>query len=208
MDFGDVRIEYEDEKILIVDKPSGMAVHPSKMHQGDTLADWVREYLGVPEDAFTFRCITRLDKDTSGFVLIAKTLEAAQELNRLMAERKIHREYEAVVEDDGSFQESGVIDAPIARLSDDVHDIRRCVNYESGERAVTHYERLENGDGYAKVRCVLETGRTHQIRVHMAHIGHPIKGDKLYNPQSKEPTLQLRAVKLIILDTASGQVKC
>jgi len=200
-----LKVVYEDNDILVADKPGGMTVHPSKLHQGDTLADEVRKYLGG-EDEFVFRCLTRLDKDTSGLVLIAKTLGAAQRLNEDMAAGNIHREYEAIVEDgpesqDGSaISDEGIIDAPIARASADERDIRRCVNHENGERAVTHYKVIERGEGYAKVRCTLETGRTHQIRVHMRYIGHPIKGDKLYNPQSESDgdgqAMGLRAVEL------------
>jgi len=192
-----LKVIYEDNDILVADKPSGMAVHPSKLHQGDTLADEVRLHLGLYDKEYVFRCITRLDKDTSGLVLIAKTLTAAQRLNKDMAQRNIHREYEAIVEDDGTMPNEGTIDAPIARASNDEHDIRRCIDYDKGERAVTHFKVTERGDGYAKVRCRLETGRTHQIRVHMKHIGHPIKGDKLYNPDSNAAVMGLRAVKLV-----------
>jgi len=203
-----LKVVFEDKTILVADKPNGMAVHPSRLHQGDTLADAVREYLGVNEDEFVFRCLTRLDKDTSGLVLIAKTLEAAQRLNEDMVARKIHREYEAMVEDDGSMPDEGTVDAPIARASDDEHDIRRCVDHDNGERAVTHYHVIERGPGYAKARCVLETGRTHQIRVHMKYIGHPIKGDMLYNPDSSDEVMELRAVKLTFPHPITGKEIC
>ena len=86
-------VVYEDNEIIVAEKPGGIPVHPSKLHQGDTLADMVREHMKLPEYEFTFRCLTRLDKDTSGLVLIAKTLEAAQNLNQQMAEKKILREF-------------------------------------------------------------------------------------------------------------------
>lgn len=186
---------YEDNEILIVDKPGGMPVHPSKRHQGDTLSDRVKEHLGLSDEEFTFRCLTRLDKDTSGLVLIAKTLRAAQELNKQMAEKKILREYEAIVEDDGSLPDSGIIEAPVARMTDDPHDIRRCVR-DDGEYAVTRYVVIGRSPRSARVKCILETGRTHQIRVHMAHIGHPIVGDRLYNDKEAYTQLQLRMTHL------------
>ncbi|MDO4488595.1 MAG: RluA family pseudouridine synthase [Eubacteriales bacterium] len=189
-----LRVLFEDSDILIVDKPSGMPVHPSKLHQGDTLSDAVMEYLGIPGDEFVFRCRTRLDKDTSGLVLIAKNPDADRVLSAMMAEKKVIREYEAVVEDDGSLPDDGTINAPIARLSENERDIRRCVR-DDGQRAVTHYRVLERMPGHARVHFILETGRTHQIRVHMAHIGHPITGDSLYNEGSCEP-FSLRAVRL------------
>ena len=194
---------YEDNEIIVVEKPGGMPVHPSKLHQGDTLADMVREHLKLSEDEFTFRCLTRLDKDTSGLVLIAKTLESAQNLNRQMAEKKILREYEAIVEDDGSLPDEGIIDAPITRASEDVHDIRRCVR-DDGEYAMTRYAVIERSPGTARVRCVLETGRTHQIRVHMAYIAHPIVGDVLYNDNRSNGPMKLKMVHLAFSHPTKG----
>lgn len=197
-----LKVVYEDNDILVIDKPSGMVVHPSKLHQGDTLSDEVRNYLGESDESFVFRCLTRLDKDTSGLVLLAKNKEASQKLNAQMVEKQIVREYEAVVEDDGSMPDEGTIDAPIDRLSDDEHDIRRCVS-EAGEKAVTHYRIKYRGNGMATVSCILETGRTHQIRVHMAYIGHPIIGDKLYNPNSSEENMMLCMVRIEFLHPVS-----
>ncbi len=208
-----IKINFENEDIIVVDKPAGMPTHPSRMHQGDSLADAVAEYLHDPD--FVFRAINRLDRETSGLVLIAKTRESAAHLSKLMRDNKIQREYEAVVVDDGNLPDSscasnkrklpdqGTIDVPIARLSNnDPHDIRRKVDFDNGERAVTHYTVIERSAGFAKVRCKLETGRTHQIRVHMAYLGHPIVGDSLYNPSSKPGDLaKLRAVKITINDT-------
>ena len=209
-----ININFENEDIIVVDKPAGMPTHPSRMHQGDSLADAVAEYLHDP--SFVFRAINRLDRETSGLVLIAKTRESAAHLSELMRNNKIRREYEAVVIDGESLPDTnftyseqklpdcGTIDAPIARLSDEnPHDIRRKVDFERGERAVTHYTVIERNAGCAKVRCILDTGRTHQIRVHMAYIGHPIVEDSLYNPLSKPgDTAKLRAVKITIDDTS------
>ena len=194
---------YEDNEILIVDKPGGMPVHPSKRHQGDTLSDSVKKHLKLSDEEFTFRCLTRLDKDTSGLVLIAKTLRAAQELNKQMAEKKILREYEAIVEDDGSLPDSGIIEAPVARMTDDPHDIRRCVR-DDGEYAATRYMLMKRLSGRAVVHCILETGRTHQIRVHMAHIGHPVVGDRLYNDNSSKESMKLRMMHLEFFHPDSG----
>ena len=198
-----LNVIYEDNEIMIVDKPGGMPVHPSKRHQGDTLSDRVKEHLELSDEEFTFRCLTRLDKDTSGLVLIAKTLRAAQELNKQMAEKKILREYEAIVEDDGSLPDSGIIEAPVARMTDDPHDIRRCVR-DDGEYAVTRYMLMKRLSGRAVVHCILETGRTHQIRVHMAHIGHPVVGDALYNYNRSSESMKLKMIHLAFSHPVTG----
>ena len=196
------KILFENTDIIVVDKPAGMPTHPSRLHQGDSLADALADYLSAPGQDFIFRSVNRLDRDTSGLVLIARTAEAAAHYNRLMRERRISREYEALVEDDGSLPGHGTIDAPIARAcTADPHDISRCVDHTSGERAVTHYSVAERGQGYARVRFLLETGRTHQIRVHMAYIGHPIIGDHLYNSHAAPSELaKLRAVRITVGD--------
>lgn len=193
-----LKVVYEDNDILVIDKPSGMVVHPSKLHQGDTLSDEVRNYLGESDESFVFRCITRLDKDTSGLVLIAKTKEAAIELNKQMANKEILREYEAFVEDNGELPNSFTVDAPISRLSNDEHDIRRCVRGD-GEMAITHFTVVSRNKGIATLKCILETGRTHQIRVHLAHMGHPILGDKLYGTNANGERMMLRMVRLEFL---------
>lgn len=199
---------FENSEIIVIDKPAGMPTHPSRLHQGDSLADALAAYLNVPEHDFIFRSINRLDRDTSGLVLIAKTKDAASHYSRLMREHRIHREYEALVEDDGSMPETGTIDAPIARANAaDPHDISRKVDYSNGERAVTHFTVTGRCPGKTRVRFSLETGRTHQIRVHMAYIGHPIIGDHLYNPHAAQNELaQLRAVRITIQDDGENPV--
>ena len=131
-----------------------------------------------------YRCVNRLDRDTSGLLILAKNMFSAAVLYRQSAERKIHREYLAIAA--GEIPEEGIIDAPIARAADSV--IMRCVDFSCGERAVTHYRRLlyskENDCSLLRIR--LETGRTHQIRVHMKYIGHPLLGDFLYHPTAIE----------------------
>ncbi len=173
-------ILYEDEDILVVNKPAGMPVHPSLNHYEGTLANGVAHYFeqqGVP---YVFRCTNRLDKDTSGLVLLSKHMVAAGILSTMIAERNIHREYLALVsKGEKPLPDTDTVNAPIARCSDSL--ISRCVDFQKGERAVTHYKKLKQKDGYDLISLHLETGRTHQIRVHMSYLGHPLLGDSLYH---------------------------
>ncbi len=172
-------IIYEDEDILVVNKPFDMPVHPSLNNYTNTLANALMYYYTAKEETFVFRCINRLDRDTTGLVLLAKHGISAGILSTQMQERKIHRTYLALVE--GSFSQSyGCIDAPIARKGASI--IEREVNFLTGEHAVTHYEVKSTSSryGYTLLSLHLETGRTHQIRVHMQYIGHPLIGDTLY----------------------------
>lgn len=173
-------ILYEDEDILLLNKPSDMPIHPSLNNYENTLANALASYYKKESSPFVFRCMNRLDRDTTGITLIAKNPLSAAILSRDMKARKIHRTYYAIVE--GTPPQLGCINAPIARVSDSL--ITREVNYEDGQPAITHYETLTSQNGYSLVRLQLETGRTHQIRVHMKHIGHPLPGDYLYNPDS------------------------
>jgi len=172
-------VVYEDEDILVVDKPADMPIHPSMNNYTNTLANALMHYYSEKGETFTFRCINRLDRDTTGLVLLAKHAISAAVLSLQMQRREIHRTYLALVE--GTFPEnSGTIDAPIARKGESI--IEREVNFETGERAVTHYEVVQicRKHNYTLLSIHLETGRTHQIRVHMQHIGHPLIGDSLY----------------------------
>ena len=173
-------IVYEDEDIIIVDKPANMPIHPSMNHHEGTLANGLLHYYQSQGQEFTFRCINRLDRDTSGLTIVAKHLLSAGILSRQVSVRAISRTYRAIVQ--GEIPENGTIDAPIGRV--DGSTIERYVDYLNGERAVTHYKRLsyDAENDLSLVELHLETGRTHQIRVHMKHIGHPIIGDFLYNP--------------------------
>ena len=171
-------IMYEDEDILVINKAADMPIHPSQGNYDNTLANAVAYYYQQKGESFTYRCINRLDRDTTGLLIIAKHMYSASLLSEMVANREIHREYLAIAT--GEVPESGTIIAPIARVNGST--IERHVDEEQGDYACTHYRRLAFNNGYSLVSLKLETGRTHQIRVHMKHIGHPLPGDFLYNP--------------------------
>ncbi len=172
-------IAYEDEDIIILDKPAHMPIHPSLNHYENTLANALMSYFSGKGEYFTFRCVNRLDRGTTGLTIVAKHILSAVVLNRQITERRIHRTYLAICE--GCTEESGTITAPIARK--EASTVERCVDFKNGESAITHYRRLAyRADLHLSlVQLQLETGRTHQIRVHMSYIGHPLIGDFLYN---------------------------
>ena len=171
-------IVYEDEDILIINKNANTPIHPSQGNYDNTLANAVAYYFQQKGEAFTYRCINRLDRDTTGLLILAKHMHSASILSSMVQNREIHREYLAVA--CGNVPLVGSIVAPIARV--DGSTIERCVDEERGEYACTHYKTLLHKNGYSLVSLKLETGRTHQIRVHMKYIGHPLPGDFLYNP--------------------------
>lgn len=171
-------ILYEDEDILVINKPADMPVHPSIGNYTNTLANGVAAYLDAKDEHSPFRCINRLDRDTSGALILAKNAFSAAVLSTQMRNRQIRRTYLAVVE--GITPPNGTISAPISRVDDSV--IERHVDFLHGEPAVTHYERLETKNEHSLLEIHLETGRTHQIRVHMGYIGHPLPADYLYHP--------------------------
>lgn len=172
-------IVYEDEDIIVINKPAGLPIHPSLNHYEDSLANGLAYYYESQGKPFIFRCANRLDKNTSGLTVIAKHLVSANILSTMVKNRQFHREYYAIVR--GTLTEkTGTIDAPIGRVDDSI--ITRQVDFENGERAVTHYEIIKENNGHSLVSIHLETGRTHQIRVHFKYIGHPLIGDHLYNP--------------------------
>lgn len=169
-------IVYEDEAVLIINKSSGMPSIPSQLHPGGTVANGVLAYydsLGLPS---TVHIVTRLDKDTSGLLLIAKHQYSHSLLSEMQRENLITREYIAIVHGHIE-QQQGTIDLPIGRKADSIIE-RTVIN--SGQRAVTHYEVIRTFKDYSFVNIRLETGRTHQIRVHFSAIGHPLVGDTLY----------------------------
>ena len=172
-------IVYEDQDILLLNKPADMPVHPSINNYDNTLANGVAWYYAQKGESFVFRCINRLDRDTTGLLILAKHALSASVLSAQMKNREIHRTYQAVVAGTPPFSE-GTVDAPIARKEGSV--MERCVDFEKGERAVTHYRVLKEGKDCSLLELSLETGRTHQIRVHMKHLGCPLLGDYLYYP--------------------------
>lgn len=173
-----LNILYEDEDILVLNKPADMPVHPSIGNYTNTLANAAAFYFQQKGMLCPFRCINRLDRDTSGALILAKNALSAAILSAQMRNREIRRTYLAVA--CGVTPPSGTVSAPIGRVSDSV--IQRRVDPEHGESAVTHYERLAVRNDHSLLEIHLETGRTHQIRVHMGYIGHPLPADYLYHP--------------------------
>lgn len=174
----ELRILYEDEDLIVVDKPADMPVHPSLNNYTNTLANALAHYYQSRGQAFVYRCITRLDRDTTGLLVVAKHILSAAVLSEMGKRREIRRAYLAIVS--GQAPPEGTVDAPIARKEGAV--LERVVDFARGERAVTHFQTLACENGYSLVRLELETGRTHQIRVHMKYLGYPLIGDFLYNP--------------------------
>ena len=181
----ELNIVYEDEDILVVNKPANMPVHPSQNHYTGTLANAMAYYFSVQGKPFVFRCVNRLDRDTTGLTILCKHQLASGILSNMVSERLIKRTYLAICVDDGSLPVKGVIDAPIARKEGST--IERIVDFETGERAVTHFEKIRHlpDSQISLISLQLETGRTHQIRVHMKYIGHPLVGDGLYGVASE-----------------------
>ena len=174
-------IPYEDEHLYVIDKPAPLASQSSANHPDDALENALYAHLGCPAD-FVYRPVNRLDKGTSGLMIVAKDAHAQHRLQKLLHSDDFARQYLAVVE--GKLPaKSGVIDAPIGK--EDAASIRRLVR-EDGKPSVTHYEVLEELNGRSLVKLRLETGRTHQIRVHMAHLGCPVCGDFLYGTELSE----------------------
>lgn len=193
---------YEDEDILVVNKPAHMPIHPSMGHHENTLANAVLGYYEKQNIPYTFRCVNRLDRDTTGLTILAKHMLSSAILSTQVSRREISREYLAIVE--GLTPDCGTVDAPIARKSDS--SIERVVDFARGEAAVTHYRRLAYENGLSLLSLHLETGRTHQIRVHMKYIGHPLIGDFLYNPASRIIKRQaLHAHRLQFLHPITGE---
>ena len=180
-------IVYEDEDVLVINKPKGLVVHPAAGHQDDTLVNGLLYAMGDDLSGINGELrpgiVHRIDKDTSGLLAVAKNDYAHNMLASQLKDHTMARTYEAIVV--GSFREdSGTVDAPIGRHPSDRK--KMTVIQRNSRNAVTHWEVVKRYRGYTHVRCKLETGRTHQIRVHMAHIGHPILGDMVYGHKKPE----------------------
>ncbi len=172
---GKLEILFEDDCILAVNKPGNMPVHPTKIHQEDTLANIVKYYSYKRGEDYTFRAINRLDKDTSGIVMIAKNSYSATKLSKTL-----NKIYYAVCS--GIISKSGTVNAPIKVKEG--HTIERCVSPD-GKPCVTHYKPLKHGNDHTLLEIKLETGRTHQIRCHLSSVLHPLAGDDMYGGSLK-----------------------
>ena len=174
-------IIYEDQDVIVVNKPQGMVVHPAAGHPDHTLVNALlfhTKNLAESPEGFRPGIVHRIDKDTSGLLMVAKNAFARESLEKQLAEKTNKRLYLAIVH--GNFSEkSGTIEAPIGR---DHYNRKKMAVVENGKNAVTHFTVLEQFQKYSLIKCQLETGRTHQIRVHLAYIGHPVAGDPLYGP--------------------------
>ena len=182
-------VVYEDDDVIVVNKPSGLVVHPAPGHPDGTLVNALLYHCGDSLSgvggALRPGIVHRIDRDTSGLIIAAKNDYAHQFLSAQLADHTLARTYECIVV--GNLREdSGTVDAPIAR---DSRDRKRMAVVPGGRRAVTHWEVIVRYPGYTHVRCRLETGRTHQIRVHMAYLGHPILGDTVYGAKTAVPGL-------------------
>lgn len=204
-----LEIIFEDEDVLVVNKPKGMVVHPAAGNYSGTLVNALLYHcqgkLSGINGVLRPGIVHRIDKNTSGILVVAKSDKAHKSLSEQIKEHSMTREYRAVIY--GHLKEpDGFVDAPIGRHP--VDRKRMCVTDKNSKNAVTHYTVLEEFSGYSYISCKLETGRTHQIRVHMSYIGHPLAGDDVYGPKKviKELSGQcLHAVKLGFLHPVTGE---
>ena len=202
-------VVYEDADVIVVNKPSGMVVHPAPGHPDGTLVNALLYHcagtLSGVGGALRPGIVHRIDRDTSGLIIAAKNDAAHQYLSAQLADHTLARTYECIVV--GALREDrGTVNAPIARHPT---DRKRMAVVAGGREAVTHWEVIARYPGYTHVRCRLETGRTHQIRVHMAYIGHPILGDTVYGAKKEVPGLTgqcLHAVGLRFLHPRTHEV--
>jgi 23S rRNA pseudouridine1911/1915/1917 synthase len=180
-EFMELDIVFEDDYLAVVNKKAGIPTHPSRNHYMGTLANGMVYHWMGEKDNITIRPVNRLDKDTSGLVVFAKSSHIQHLMSLETYKSNMKKEYVAIVH--GIVEaDSGTIDVPIARETQ--HSVKRVVR-EDGSKAVTHYRVLRKYSDYSLLSIILETGRTHQIRVHMTHIGHPLLGDELYGGSSE-----------------------
>lgn len=194
---GDLDIIYEDEDFLAINKPYNMPTHPSKYHIDDTLANIVCAYMG--ED-FVFRSANRLDKDTTGVVIVAKNRFSADYINRCIRSKEIKKEYVAICE--GVCDGEAIIEKPIKKESE--RGIKRIVS-DNGQYAKTELIPLKAIENKTLVRLIPHTGRTHQLRVHMSHIGHPLYGDYLYGTEIKSTRTMLHCEKICFIHPVTSE---
>ena len=197
------RIVHQDGEIIVVDKPAGLVVHPAPSHRGPTLVEALGELVGGGEGQRP-GIVHRLDKDTSGLMVVARTEEAHRRLSRQIKAREVAREYLALVT--GTLESrSGTIDAPLGR--DRRRRTRRAVRGSGEREARTHFEVIERLPADTLVRVRLETGRTHQIRVHFAAIGHPVAGDPEYGAKGRHGLVRqfLHAARLSFIHPTTGE---
>lgn len=183
----ELNIVYEDQAILIINKPAGMVVHPGNGNRQGTMLNGLLHYSSKLEEVPRAGIVHRLDKNTSGLLVVAKTLEAQTNLVRQLQNRTMKRDYLALVHGDVQF--GGQVNAPIGRHP--VQRVKMAVN-KKGKEARTYYLVKEKINGYTLLQCSLDTGRTHQIRVHMLSIGHPLVGDPTYGTKPKKSSEKIR----------------
>lgn len=204
---GNLDLIYEDNDVIVVNKPAGILVHPAGRTESGTLANYLAGYFKQKKQIVTIRPVHRLDRDTTGCVLFVKSGKMQTTFEKMLAEGKIHRSYEAVIVGAGSKLAEecpqGIIEAPIAK---DVFRPNRRVVASGGQRAVTHFQVLKEGQSFSLLSLWLETGRTHQIRVHLAYSGYPVVGDKMYGRADKSLGRQaLHAAALEFIHPLTGE---
>jgi len=190
-----IKVIYEDDDLLIVDKPPFMVVHPTKSHPTGTLANGVIHHFRSNNDNSIVRLVSRLDRDTSGLIMIAKNQFSHMNLAKSMEKNLIKKSYLAIIHGELENHE-GTIDLPIGRPTNET--IKRAV-LEDGQRSITHYKVIESYKEGALVELLLETGRTHQIRVHLSHVGCPIYGEQLYSDFNDEELISRQALHAYVL---------
>lgn len=205
---GEIEVLYEDKEVIVINKPAGILVHPTGQTEAGTLANYLAWYFKQKKEVITIRPLHRLDRDTSGCVLFAKTPEVQTKLEKLLKLGEIHRCYEAVVCGSGSCLSreypEGIIDLPIEKDSQNPN--RRRVG-KRGQKAITRFRVLAENKNISLLALELETGRTHQIRVHLAHVGYPVLGDKMYGRASRLINHQaLHAASLSFRHPITGEV--
>lgn len=199
-----LEILYEDDALLCINKPPFMPTHPSLNHYSDTLANALAEYFRLKSRPFVFRGVNRLDRDTSGVVLVAKNRYVASVLSKQVAERRMDKQYLSLLE--GTLEQNhGFIDQNITRVQESLM-LRRVTDTGEGSRALTEYRVCMRKNGKTLVLAIPHTGRTHQLRVHFSFLGHPIVGDTLYGTYSEEINRQaLHAFSLEFIHPMSGE---